>query len=325
MRLVIPLLLWWAGLLALPAQSSVGRLERFELFKNQYVRLADWAAANSFELKWIRPDEDLVVKSDWARLVFTVDSRKAEINGVSVWLSVNVAKRNGSVYVSPLDLLTIVHPVLFPPKNGPGQKIKTICLDPGHGGKDPGNQTSRIQEKKLTLLLTEELQKQLKDAGFKVVLTRSEDTFVDLAARPASANKHRADLFLSLHFNAAENSGASGVETYCLTPSHASSTNARGDGANTGAYPGNRLNDKNMALAYHMQKTLVKNLEAEDRGVRRARFAVLKAPEMPTVLIESAFMTDPGDLKKILDPAYRKKLARAIVDGVRSYKKIVER
>ena len=74
-----------------------------------------------------------------------------------------------------------------------------------------------------------------------------------------------------------------------------------------------------------MQKALVKNLAAEDRGVRRARFAVLKSPEMPTVLIESGFMTDPGDLKKILDPAYRKKLARAILDGLQAYKKIVER
>ncbi len=319
------LLLWLTSVLAVPAQSSLVKLERFDLFGHQYVRVADWAAANKFDLKWLRPDEELEVKSAGFKLVFTVDSRKAEINGVTVWLSINVAKRNGTMYVSPLDLLTIIHPVLFPPKNTVGEKIRTICLDAGHGGKDPGNQSGKSQEKKLTLLLAQELQKQLKDAGFKVVLTRAEDTFVHLANRPASANKRRADLFLSLHFNAAEGSGARGVETYCLTPAHASSTNARGEGASTGAYPGNKLNDKNMVLAYQMQKALVKNLGAEDRGVRRARFAVLKSPEMPTVLIESGFMTDPGDLKKILDPSYRKKLARAILDGLQAYKKIVER
>ena len=120
-------------------------------------------------------------------------------------------------------------------------------------------------------------------------------------------------------------SGAKGVETYCLTPAHASSTNARGEGTHNGSYPANKLNDKNMVLAYQVQKAIIKNLPAEDRGVRRARFAVLKSPEMPAVLIEGGFMTDPGELKRILDPTHRKKLARAIVAGLQAYKKIVER
>ena len=144
------------------------------------------------------------------------------------------------------------------------------------------------------------------------MLSRTRDTFVELAERPFQANRQHADLFVSLHFNAAEGSGAKGVETYCLTPAHASSTNARGDGATTGAYPANKLNDKNMALAYQVQKALIRNVQVEDRGVRRARFAVLKSPDMPAILVECGFMTDPGEFKRILNPAHRKKLAQEI-------------
>jgi N-acetylmuramoyl-L-alanine amidase len=326
MRLMFPLwLLWLTSAFTVPAQSSLGKLERVPLFGHEYVRLADWASANKFDLKWIRPDEEVQVKSSWSKLVFTVDSRKAQINGVTVWLSVNVAKRNGGALVSLLDFQTVIHPLLFPPRNTPGEKVKIICLDPGHGGKDPGNQSGRSLEKKLTLLMAEELQKQLKNAGFKVVLTRPEDAFVELMERPFSANRRQADLFVSLHFNAAEGSGARGVETYCLTPAHASSTNARGEGTRSGAYPANKLNDKNVMLAYQVQRALIRNAPTEDRGVRRARFAVLKSPEMPAVLIEGGFMTDPDELKRILNPTHRKKLGQAIVIGIQAYKKIVER
>src|SRR6185436_15886135 len=111
-------------------------------------------------------------------------------------------------------------------------------------------------------------------------LTRSSDSFVELPTRPFIANRADADLFVSLHFNSADAGSARGIETYCLTPALASSTNARGEGATTGSYPGNKQNEKNIALAYQMQKSLVKSLSAEDRGVRRARFAVLKTTAM---------------------------------------------
>ncbi len=325
MRVLLSLLLWLAPPFLVSAQSSLRKLDRSTLFGHEYVRLSDWAAANKFELRWLRPDEELQLKSTAGRLTFTVDSRKAQINGVSVWLSVNIARHNGGVFISPLDLVTVIHPVLFPPKYPPDEKIRTICLDPGHGGKDPGNQAGPSQEKRITLLFAKELQKELKGAGFKVILTRTQDAFVELGERPFSANRRQADLFLSLHFNAAEGSGAKGVETYCLTPAHASSTNARGEGATTGSYPANKLNDKNMALAYQVQKALVRNVPVEDRGVRRARFAVLKSPEMPAILIESGFMTDAAEFKRLLNPAHRKKLAQAIVAGVQAYKQIVER
>ena len=205
--------------------------------------------------------------------------------------------------------------------------IHTIVLDPGHGGKDPGRQAGRLQEKKLTLLLAKELSDQLTRAGLKVSLTRKDDAFVELQARPELAQRRGAELFVSLHFNSADGAGGpgvKGVEVYCLAPAHTSSTNARGEGAGAGGYPGNRLDARNMLLAYQLQSALVTELRLEDRGVRRARFAVLRSAEMPAVLIEGGFMTNPAEAKNISDANYRRQMAKAIVDGVLAYKRMVE-
>jgi N-acetylmuramoyl-L-alanine amidase len=168
----------------------------------------------------------------------------------------------------------------------------------------------------------------LEAAGFKVILTRTNDTFVELEDRPALANRQKADLFISLHFNVGPPGEAKGVEVYCLTPAKASSTNVgkwghiseiSEWGPNTGSLAGNRRDNSNVLLAYQLQKSLVKNLSVEDRGIRRARFAVLRTAEMPAVLIEGGFLTDLVEQKKIADPKYRGRLAAAIVQGVLAY------
>src|SRR5262249_28185273 len=157
----------------------------------------------------------------------------SRINGVGVWLVLPVANRGGSVYVSRLDVQRTLQPLLAPPRNRTETKIRTICLDPGHGGRDSGNQAGGNPEKKHTLLLAKAVRDQLSRAGLKVLLTRTQDYYVDRAARPEQARRAGADLFVSLHFNSADNSRdtVKGAEVYCLTPVGASSTNARGEGA----------------------------------------------------------------------------------------------
>lgn len=110
-----------------------------------------------------------------------------------------------------------------------------------------------------------------------------------------------------------------------MTPAGAASTNARGEGSGSRAYAGNRNNSKNLLLAYQVQKSLVRTLKSEDRGVRRARFEVLREATMPAVLIEAGFLSHPVEGKKIFTAEYRKQMARAIVEGIQSYKKVVER
>jgi len=237
-----------------------------------------------------------------------------------------VVAHNGALCLAQLDVDTTLRPLLSPPKGQPGTRIRTICLDPGHGGKDPGNLVGSNQEKQYTLLLAQELRTQLARAGLKVTLTRSTDTSIELQTRTELAKRRSADLFVSLHFNAAETGRDSvqGAEVYCLTPAGASSTNARGEGAGAGSFPGNRQNDKNLFLAFQVQRALTQNLSVEDRGLRRARFAVLRNAVVPAVLIEAGFMSHPAEGRKIFTSAYRQKMARAIVEGLLAYKRAVE-
>jgi N-acetylmuramoyl-L-alanine amidase len=325
MKAVHALGLIGAGLLASGLASSAGRVDYVSLSGTDYVRLEDWAAARNLQVHWVAPKQELKLISASSTLCFWADSRKISINGVHVWISAPIAMRHGSAYIPALDLTTTVQPVLFATKNSSAKPVKTIVLDPGHGGKDPGNREGRQQEKKYTLLLANELSGLLKKAGFNVSLTRSYDTFVELDDRAAAARRRGADLFISLHFNSADGPGSDavhGTETYCMTPAHTSSTNARGEGASSGPSSGNRYDTKNLLLAYQIQKSLVRSLGTEDRGVRRARFAVLREATMPAVLIEAGFMTHPTESRKLYDSAYRRQIAQAVLDGVMAYNNV---
>jgi N-acetylmuramoyl-L-alanine amidase len=295
-----------------------------------YVSLADWAHGSVFSGSIINRGEEIILTNRAARLVFNVNSAQAEINGINVRLSFPVALAKGVPLIAQFDLDKTIRPLLFPARYVDPKKITTICLDPGHGGKDPGNRVGGVggffahNEKTYTLLLALELRDQLKKLGFNVVLTRTKDTYFDLPARPATANQAGADLFVSLHFNATTNSpdAVQGPETYCITPVGAASSNAQGEGSGSSATTANRYENKSLLLAYQIEKSLVQSLDVADRGVRRARFAVLRDAAMPAILIEGGYMSNPTEGKKIYDAAYRKHMAAAIVKGIVAYQKM---
>jgi N-acetylmuramoyl-L-alanine amidase len=315
--------------LALAATRSPAAALRDDVVRvhgTDYVGLADWSRVKGLKWRWLKRDESFQLTNATVRFQFLVDSREARVNGLQLWLLFPLTMRNGQVFISQLDADHTVRPLLAPARNVTGKKIKTICLDPGHGGKEPGYRVGSKQEKDYTLRLAFELRDQLQKAGFKVCLTRSTDKLVELSDRPAVARRYKADLFVSLHFNAAASGRdeAKGAEVYCYTPAGAPSTNARGEG-NGGWATGNKFNSNNLLLACQIQRSLVRNLGVEDRGVRRARFAVLRDAAMPAVLIEAGFMSHPTEGKKVFDGTYRREMARFIVDGITSYKRIVER
>jgi len=307
----------------------LGAVPRSGNARPNYVSLGEWARANVFSVHWLERDKTLELQRRSARLTFNVDSRtdarRAQINGVQVFLAFPILYQNGHAYISQIDLSETLGPVLSPPTNPRGFNIDTICLDAGHGGNDPGYQVGSNDEKKYTLLLAQEVRAQLKAAGFNVVMTRNTDVKIQLEDRTAIARKHGADLFVCLHFNAVEQgrNEVKGTEIFCLTPAGATSTNARGEG-DTRWVTGNRNDEKNMLLAYLMQKSYEKNLAIEDRGVKRARFQVLREATMPAILIEGGFMSHPAEGRKIYDSAYRKQMAKAIVEGIQAYKKAVK-
>jgi N-acetylmuramoyl-L-alanine amidase len=304
---------------AAPAARSV---------RPKYVLLEDWARKRQFSVRSIALTKSVELSNRTARLVFSVDPRKDRtrmtFNGVQISLVNAVHYERGKAYVSQLDLTQTLEPLLLPKRN-PAGKVRTICLDAGHGGKDPGNGRGYQFEKKYTLPLAQDIRTYLKQAGFEVILTRSSDVFIDLPPRIDLANRRGADLFVSLHFNAFPASKAvKGVETYCLTPAGAFSSNSGGQG-DTRWVTGNRENDRSLLLAYQVQRALVRKLPVEDRGVKRARFKVLQLATMPAILVEGGFMSNPTEAKRIADPAYRKQMARAIADGIIAYRNAVEK
>jgi N-acetylmuramoyl-L-alanine amidase len=293
-----------------------------------YVPLAEWARGNGFYGFTLNRGDEIVLTNRAVRLVFDVDSHDAKINGVKVLLSFPVANAKGVPMIAQFDVDKTIRTLLFPSRYLDPKKITTICLDPGHGGKDPGNHVGfgffGHSEKTYTLLLALELRDQLKKLGFNIILTRTKDNYVELPARPALANKAGADLFISLHFNATQigQDTVEGPETYCITPVGVPSSNAQGESGDDGATMANRYESKSLVFAYQMEKSLVRNLDVEDRGVRRARFAVLRDAAMPAILIEGGYMTNPTEGKKIYDAAYRKQMATAIVRGILAYQKL---
>lgn len=311
------------GMVAGHAASPSGASGSITVSGREYVRLGTWAKAQGLEASWLVRDKSLQLAGRSARVVLTINSRELHFNGVTVWLLFPVVQRGGIVYLARSDTLSTFGPLLAP---GKSERIQTICLDPGHGGRDPGNRSGARYEKVQTLLLGNEVKSLLTKAGLKVVMTRSTDTYIDLEDRPMIARNRGADLFVSLHFNGAESSRSlvKGSEVYSMTPAGAPSTNAQGEGAGAGSFAGNRNNDRNLLLAYHVQKSLVRGLNSEDRGARRARFAVLREATMPAILIEAGFMSHPIEGGKIVSAEYRRQMAKAIVDGILAYKKVVE-
>jgi N-acetylmuramoyl-L-alanine amidase len=291
---------------------------------HSYVSLGAWARANGFGGYTLNSGSQFVLTNKTSRLVFNQDSADSTINGTGVRLSYPVAKGG---FLSQLDAEKTVRPLIFPQRPF-GKKITTICVDPGHGGKDTGNRVGLFfprYEKTYTLALALELRRQLQQAGFRVVLTREKDDYVDLATRANIANRANADLFLCLHFNNStmDRESVQGPETYSMTPVGAASSNdSAGDGAGSHAYPGNRVEDKSLLLAYQVQRSLVRSLGVTDRSVRRARWQVLRETEMPGILLEGGYMSQSAEARRIFDAGWRKQMAAALVRAVVNYQKL---
>ncbi len=298
------------------------RLQTFSVRGETHVSLEQWARSKDFSFNWDRANKIVYLNSRWAKLSFFVNSKKATYNGLSLWLSTPVTPSGNTVLISQRDLDKTILPILYPAKMTKGRSIRTIMIAAGHGGKDPGYQINKEQEKKYTLLMAKALKDALASAGFRVVMTRETDVFIDLPQQAAHANRVGADLFINLHYNAAVETEASGVETYCLTPAGATSTNG---GSPTPRSVGHRQDQFNPLLAYHIHKALTSTCAFPDRGLRRAAFQVLREINMPGVLIEGGFLSNAQDAAKITNPAQRRMVARAIVDGILSYKRMVER
>ncbi|HUI05442.1 MAG TPA: N-acetylmuramoyl-L-alanine amidase [Verrucomicrobiae bacterium] len=262
-------------------------------------------------------------KTGFAQLEMQADRRDILLNGVNHWLSAPVLAERDRLWIAELDVLKTLDPVLRPERLRSRSTIRTIVLDPGHGGSDRGTRGRSGREKVLTLDLAKRVERNLAGTGVRVALTRTSDRTVALEDRVAFARAKGADLFVSLHFNSG--GSADGIETYCAPPAGAPSTaDGRPSGSDRDAAPVNRFDDQNAWLAHCVQKALLEATGAVDRGVRRARFYVLQYQNCPAILIEAGFLSNAAEEQRILRTDYRELLAKVIADGILTYKKSVE-
>jgi N-acetylmuramoyl-L-alanine amidase len=250
------------------------------------------------------------------------ESKEFWISRVKFILSYPVVELDRALCISRVDLVKLVEPVLRPSKIEGAELVDTIVLDPGHGGSDCGASGPAGLEKNHTLDVCLRAAQLFWRAGYKVVMTRTADEFVSLEARAKLANRLPRALFVSVHFNSGGN--GSGLETYALSPRGVPSMASDGTRVSEIAiYPGNARDAENSALATATHAALVQSCGLADRGVKRARFLVIREAVVPGVLVEAGFLSNAEDSRRIASPWYRQQVAGAILQGVRNYRRAV--
>jgi N-acetylmuramoyl-L-alanine amidase len=226
----------------------------------------------------------------------------------------------------------------FPISRQLGLGARRVIIDPGHGGHDPGAMASGLREKDLVLDISRRVAKFLEEEdSYEVILTRSTDVFIPLEERTAIANSKEADLFVSIHANSSRNRRARGLETYYLnlaTSPEAEQTAARENAVSTRRMTELRdllsqiMNNSRIVeskeFAHHVHGSMVKRAVASDShsrdlGVKTAPFYVLLGANMPSVLLEVSFVSNPDDAKLLSSDEFRQKMAQSIADGIKSY------
>ena len=213
-----------------------------------------------------------------------------------------------------------------------GLSVKTIVIDPGHGGKDPGAVSQARQEKQIVLSLSKTLRDILVKKGYNVQLTRETDVFLPLRKRTQFATSQKADLFISIHTNASTARSAAGIETYYLALASDESARITAMRENIGAeYDMKELDalvgrilkesksTESRRLAELIQAQLTSGKQVENRGVKHAPFVVLIGTKVPAVLVEVGFISNPAEGKKLTTKAYQRQLATAIAKGIEQY------
>jgi N-acetylmuramoyl-L-alanine amidase len=217
--------------------------------------------------------------------------------------------------------------------------VRTVVLDPGHGGRDPGAiGVGGLEEKEVTLRLALELRKRLRERGFRVVMTRDEDRTLDLEERTALAEGAGGDVFVSLHCNAAPRPSLHGIETYSLNESdeqHSVQVAARENGIDEGEVDVlqrtvaqlrvSEASGPSWVLAELVHHQLVRGLReryeaVNDLGVKKGPFYVLFLSSMPSILVETGFLTHRDEAKRLRSRAYIARLAESVAEGLSLYR-----
>jgi N-acetylmuramoyl-L-alanine amidase len=253
----------------------------------------------------------------------TVGSNELYINGLKFILSYPISEAEGEPIVSRMDLTKVIEPVLRPSRIRDAALIDSVVLDPGHGGYDNGAMSTWGCEKNYALDVAWRAKALLEAQGLTVYMTRSTDEFIPLEDRVRFANMHPTALFIAIHFNSGGEE-ASGIETYTLAPCGVPSMAAAGPMlSDLRPNPGNVCDAENMALACATHASLISHAQLFDRGIKRARFVVIRDITIPGVLVEGGFLSNPEDARLIATAQYRQQEAQCLAIAVRNYRNAV--
>jgi len=317
-----------------------------------YIPLLRFCDYYDLDYSWDLASQRIELKKGQKSVVLRPDSSFALADGTAITLDHPVKYKDGSAYIPARSAAFLTREIFelempaLPEKKR--RRIKTVVIDPGHGGKDPGA-ISRYgtREKDIALDISRRLKKHLEKEGLTVYLTRQKDVFIPLYRRARIAESKNADLFISVHANASRYSRAKGFEVYYL--SETTDDNARAleaaenaslefeeEAANGGKnnlhlnptacdliLSENRRQSKQ--LAYYMCNITSDELGMKKRGVKKARFVVLKGAMMPAVLVEVGFLTNRREESKLKRTSFRERIAGAISRSIEAYKREYER
>lgn len=316
-RLAISLsILLWANGASLTAKDW----DVYKLGGREYVSDENVAKFYQFE-RFAKQDADRIFKHPSLVMTWKIGSESIYVNNIKFNLSFPVIENGGMAMLSTVDLAKLVDPVVRPSYIRKPILFDTVVLDAGHGAHDTGAKGAYGREKDYTLDMVLRLEKELQARGFTTLLTRREDVFLTLGQRVEIANRQKNAIFISIHFNSSGAKTANGIETYALAPQGTSSTD--GSSPWNSLLTGNIRDAENIALATAVHAHVISELKSVDRGIKRARFNVLRGINKPAILFEGGFVTNPTEAKLINDPEHRQRSAVAIADAVVRFKTAV--
>ncbi len=309
------------------AYPAVGDQATVRVGEVDYINAEVFLRRYNLHPQWLEVGQKQRFSSAWTSIELEADSREIQFNGLRLFLGSGTLVREQHLWIDRIDAEKLLAPLLKPATYATqARPVRKIVIDAGHGGKDGGtaNRELKLQEKTFALDVAQRLRHLLEAQGFEVVMTRNDDRFIELRDRAVIGQTEQADLFVSVHFNAAGRSAVHGTETYVFTPRHQRSTSSeKADPSDHTEELGNQNDAWNAVLGYQVHRSLCDQLGGMDRGLKRARFAVLRLAKCPAVLVESAYLSNPAEARKIATPAFRAEIAQGIANGVIAYAHLV--
>lgn len=284
--------------------------------KISYLYLND--VANYYGMKYTVSGKKVILSSKYSNLSFTINSRLFKFNGIETNLSYGILQFGKQALLARTDFEHFIDPILRK-QTISKRKVRHIMIDPGHGGKDPGAQSQGVSEKNLNLVYSRRIAAILRKRGYRVTMTRTQDRLLTLSQRSAIAKRHKPDVFLSIHCNAAADAKINGIETYIINPAQTPSSG--GNVVAKKAAPGNSYNLQNALLGFTLHKNLITASAAKDRGLKRKQFYVIREVSCPAALLELGFITNAAERKNLLNPRYQDKVSVAVCDAIQEFEK----